>query len=130
MTFKKENQSQLTTRGLQNIEVMTARIYAANGLRILGEGIAIRQPEDAADDEKGAKLALARAVEDANSFWIFDKPARKVIFDAFVNHLQREKLEKWAKQQKLNRQLEAFAKAVQQQRPIAYQAVDDYFEEF
>lgn len=100
---------QLTSRGFQHVQQITARIYEARGLRVLGEGVALRQPEDVQDDEKGAKLALTRAIEDASVYGNFDKAARTVLWNTYTDAVQQEKLQTFQRQ----RQLERFKGLVQ-----------------
>lgn len=82
--FLKEEVLQLTSAGTQYVERVTCMVYNADGLRLLGEGIALRQPEDEANDHIGRRLALSRALKDA----MMGLPERGQVFQAFVQALR------------------------------------------
>jgi hypothetical protein len=65
ITFSNDAEvAQLTPRGVRKVTQLTCTIYN-EALKVIGQGVALKSPEDVDDPVVGMKLALTRALEDA-----------------------------------------------------------------
>lgn len=63
VTFSFEDQVQLTAHGLRRVLVTIARVFEAKGLKLIGQGVSIKSPDEPVDDFKKAMAkALGRAL--------------------------------------------------------------------
>ena len=106
VTFEVKHRQQLTKRGLHDVEVIVAEIARADGLGFLASGIAIQQPDDVWDFEKGAKLALGRAINDLSLMYGLTPADRRNIYTPFVDEFQRRKVQAKAEYRAWKKQLQ------------------------